>query len=48
MVSRELAARMAETMPRCTVGRIEGAGQGLFTDQPEAVAERVERFLAAT
>ena len=47
VVSRELAARMAETMPRCTVERIEGAGHGLFTDQPEAFAESVERFLAA-
>jgi esterase len=46
VVSRELAARMADTMPRCTVARIEGAGHGLFTDQPEAFAESVERFLA--
>lgn len=48
VVNRELAARMAETMPRCTVERIEGAGHGLFTDQPEAFAESVERFLAGT
>ena len=48
VVNRELAARMAETMPRCTVERIEDAGHGLFTDQPEAFAESVERFLAAT
>jgi len=48
VVSRELAARMAETMPRCAVERIEGAGHGLFTDQPEAFAESVERFLATT
>ena len=48
VVSRELAARMGETMPRCTVERIEGAGHGLFTDQPEAFAESVERFFAAT
>jgi esterase len=47
VVNRELAARMAETMPSCTVERIEGAGHGLFTDQPEAFAESVERFLAA-
>jgi len=47
VVSRELAARMAETMPRCTVERIEGAGHGLFTDQPDAFAQSVERFLAA-
>jgi pimeloyl-ACP methyl ester carboxylesterase len=48
VVSPDLAARMAGTMPRCTVERIEGAGHGLFTDQPEAFAESVERFLAAT
>ena len=48
VVNHELAARLAETMPRCTVERIEGAGHGLFTDQPEAFAESVERFLAAT
>jgi esterase len=48
VVSRELAARMAETMPRCTVERIEGAGHGLFTDQPEPFAESVERFLAVS
>ena len=48
VVSRELAARMAETMPRCTVARVEGAGHGLFTDQPDAFAENVERFLAVT
>ena len=47
VVSPELAARMGETMPRCTVERIENAGHGLFTDQPEAFAESVERFLAA-
>ena len=47
VVSPELAARMGETMPSCTVERIEGAGHGLFTDQPEAFAESVERFFAA-
>jgi pimeloyl-ACP methyl ester carboxylesterase len=46
VVNAELAARMADTMPRCTVERIEGAGHGLFTDQPEAFAQSVERFLA--
>ena len=45
VVNSELAARMSETMPRCTVERIEGAGHGLFTDQPEAFAASVERFL---
>jgi pimeloyl-ACP methyl ester carboxylesterase len=48
VVTPELAQRMAETMPRCTVERIEDAGHALFTDQPEAFADSVERFLAAT
>ena len=48
VVNRELAERMADTMPRCTVERVEGAGHGLFTDQPEAFAASVERFLGAT
>jgi pimeloyl-ACP methyl ester carboxylesterase len=47
VVSGELAARMAGSMPRCTVERIENAGHGLFTDQPEAFAASVERFLTA-
>lgn len=46
VVNPELAARMAATMPRCSVERIEGAGHGLFTDQPDAFAASVERFLA--
>lgn len=46
VVSRELAERMGETMQRCTVERVEGAGHGLFTDQPEVFASSVERFLA--
>lgn len=48
VVTPELAARMAATMPRCTVERIEGAGHGLFTDQPEAFAKSVERFLSTS
>jgi pimeloyl-ACP methyl ester carboxylesterase len=46
VVNAELAARMAETMPNCTVERIERAGHGLFTDQPDAFAQSVERFLS--
>lgn len=46
VVTPELAARMAATMPHCTVERIEGAGHALFTDQPEAFAASVERFLS--
>lgn len=45
VVNPELAARLAATMPRCSVERIEGAGHGLFTDQPDAFATSVERFL---
>ena len=47
VVNPELAARMATTMPRCTVERVEDAGHGLFTDQPDAFAKSVERFLSA-
>lgn len=46
VVTPELAARLGATMPACTVERIENAGHALFTDQPEAFAESVERFLA--
>ncbi len=45
VVTPELAERMAQTMPRCTVERIEGAGHALFTDQPDAFAESIERFI---
>lgn len=45
VVSPELAARMAATMPRCTIDRIERAGHALFTDQPDAFADSVGRFL---
>lgn len=45
VVNAELAARMEETMPRCSVERVERAGHGLFTDQPDVFAKSVERFL---
>ena len=45
VVSDELADRMAKTMPRCSVERIERAGHALFTDQPDAFAASVERFV---
>ena len=45
VVNEELAQRLAKTMQRCSVERIEGAGHGLFTDQPDAFATSVERFL---
>ena len=46
VVTPEIAVRMAQTMPRCAIERIENAGHALFTDQPEAFADSVERFLA--
>ena len=48
VVNDELANRLRETMPHCTVERVEGAGHGLFTDRPDAFAESVERFVNAT
>jgi pimeloyl-ACP methyl ester carboxylesterase len=45
VVTPQLAARMAATMPRCVVERIERAGHALFTDQPDAFADSVRRFL---
>jgi len=45
VVNAELAERLRGTMPRCAVERVEGAGHGLFTDQPDAFASSVERFL---
>ena len=45
VVNDELAARLRDTMPRCTVERVEGAGHGLFTDRPDAFAASVERFV---
>jgi pimeloyl-ACP methyl ester carboxylesterase len=45
VVNEELAQRMASTMPRCRIERIEGAGHALFTDRPDAFAASVGRFL---
>lgn len=45
VVSAELAQRLQQTMPQCTVERIDNAGHGLFTDQPDAFAASVERFV---
>ncbi|MBM3346609.1 MAG: alpha/beta hydrolase [Betaproteobacteria bacterium] len=33
-------------MSDCRIERIERAGHALFTDQPDAFAESMERFLA--
>lgn len=48
VVTPEIAQRMADAMPRCDIERIEQAGHALFTDQPEAFADSVERFIART
>jgi pimeloyl-ACP methyl ester carboxylesterase len=45
VVNEELAQRMAATMPRCRIERIDGAGHALFTDQPDAFAASVGRFV---
>jgi esterase len=45
VVTPELAAKMAATMPSCKVDRIENAGHALFTDQPDAFAESMKHFL---
>ena len=45
VVSPELAEQLRQTMPQCTVDRIDNAGHALFTDQPDAFAASVERFL---
>ena len=46
VVTEDIARRMAQIMPRCTIERIDNAGHALFTDQPDAFAESMERFLA--
>lgn len=46
VVTPEIAQRMAQLMPDCRVVRIDHAGHALFTDQPEAFAVSVDRFLA--
>lgn len=48
VVSPEIAERMANEMPDCRVERIANAGHALFTEQPEAFAEAVARFLDDT
>jgi pimeloyl-ACP methyl ester carboxylesterase len=45
VVNIELATRLQRTMPNCTVERVEEAGHGLFTDQPDVFAASVERFI---
>ncbi len=46
VVTEDIARRMAADMPDCRVQRIDQAGHALFTDQPEAFAASVGRFLA--
>jgi pimeloyl-ACP methyl ester carboxylesterase len=45
VVSPELAEQLRQIMPQCTVERIDNAGHALFTDQPDAFAASVGRFL---
>ena len=45
VVTEDIARRMADVMPLCTIERIERAGHALFTDQPDAFAASMERFL---
>ena len=47
VVTDEIARRMVREMPDCRVERIPEAGHALFTEQPEAFARSVEKFLAA-
>jgi pimeloyl-ACP methyl ester carboxylesterase len=47
VVNEALAQRMASTMPDCRIERIENAGHALFTDQPDAFAASVGRFVQA-
>ena len=46
VVTPEIARRMGAEMPACRVERIDRVGHALFTDQPEAFANSVGRFLA--
>jgi pimeloyl-ACP methyl ester carboxylesterase len=45
VVTPDIAQRMGAEMPRCQVRQVDQAGHALFTDQPEAFAASVERFL---
>jgi pimeloyl-ACP methyl ester carboxylesterase len=45
VVTEDIARRMGADMPDCRVQRIDRAGHALFTDQPEAFAASVGRFL---
>jgi len=46
VVPAEIAQRMGAEMQDCRVEQIDRAGHALFTDQPEAFAASVGRFLA--
>ena len=48
VVTAEIAERMAREMPDCRAERVAGAGHALFTEQPEAFARSVARFLGET
>ena len=46
VVTDEIAERMVREMPDCRAERIPEAGHALFTEQPEAFARSVGKFLA--
>ena len=46
VVTEDIAKRMAADMPDCRVERVDNAGHALFTDQPDAFAASVQRFLS--
>lgn len=48
VVTPDIVARMQVEMADCRAERIERAGHALFTDQPQAFAESVARFLNDT
>ena len=48
VVTPEIAGRMEREMPDCRAEQVADAGHALFTEQPEAFAERVGRFLTET
>ena len=46
VVTEDIARQMADSMPNCSIERIDRAGHALFTDNPDAFAASMERFLA--
>ena len=48
VVTPDIVARMRTEMADCRTELVTNAGHALFTDQPQAFAEQVARFFAAT